>query len=162
MQNGNMNIMSVPKPIKVTVNVGAKEMITDKKVIEAVSEQLATITGQKPTVRRAKKSIATFKLREGDPVGVTVTLRGKRMRDFINKLVTIILPRVRDFHGIPKTNLDGRGNLTIGFWEQIVFPEIEYDKIDRIRGLEITITTNAKNDEAGYELFKKLGLPWQK
>lgn len=157
-----MNVMSVPKPIKVTVNVGAKEMITDKKVIEAISEQLATITGQKPTVRRAKKSIATFKLREGDPVGVTVTLRGKRMRDFINKLVTIILPRVRDFHGIPKKNLDGRGNLSIGFWEQIVFPEIEYDKIDRIRGLEITITTNAKNDEEGYELFKKLGLPWQK
>lgn len=157
-----MNIMSVPKPIKVTVNVGAKEMITDKKVIEAISEQLAIITGQKPTVRRAKKSIATFKLREGDPVGVTVTLRGKRMRDFINKLVTIILPRVRDFHGIPKTNLDGHGNLSIGFWEQIVFPEIEYDKIDRIRGLEITITTNAENDEAGYELFKKLGLPWQK
>ena len=157
-----MNIMSIPRPIKVTVNVGAKEMITDKKVIDAISEQLATITGQKPTLRRAKKSIATFKLREGDPVGVTVTLRGKRMRDFITKLVTIILPRVRDFHGIPKSNLDGHGNLSIGFWEQIVFPEIEYDEIDKIRGLQVTITTTARNDDEAKTLLEMLGIPFSK
>ncbi|MDO8515336.1 MAG: 50S ribosomal protein L5 [bacterium] len=157
-----MNIMAVPKPIKVTVNVGSKEMMADKKVVEAITTQLATITGQKPSVRKAKKSIATFKLREGEIVGVAVTLRGKRMKDFIGKLVNIVYPRVRDFHGIPLKSLDGRGNLSFGFSEQIVFPEVEYDKIDRIRGLEITITTNATNDEDGLKLFKDLGFKFEK
>ncbi|OGG07339.1 50S ribosomal protein L5 [Candidatus Gottesmanbacteria bacterium RIFCSPHIGHO2_01_FULL_42_12] len=156
------NIMQVPRPLKVTVNVGVKEAITDKKVLEAVSSQLAIITGQKPAVRKAKKSIATFKLRAGEPIGVMVTLHGKRMQDFINKLVTIVFPRVRDFHGIPIKSLDGQGNLSLGFAEQIVFSEIEYDKIDRIRGLEVTITTTAKNNREGLALFKALGFPFEK
>ncbi len=156
------NVMQVPVPVKVTVNVGAKEAVTDKKVLEAISAQLAAITGQKPAVRKAKKSIAAFKLREGEPVGVMVTLRGKRMWGFIEKMVTIVFPRVRDFHGIPTQNLDGRGNLSFGFSEQIVFSEIEYDKIDRIRGLEVTITTTAKNNEEGLALFRALGFPFEK
>ncbi len=156
------NIMQVPRPAKVTVNVGAKEAIVDKKVLEAISAQLATITGQKPSVRKAKKSIATFKLRAGEPIGVMVTIRGKRMWDFIEKLVTIVFPRVRDFHGIGVKNLDGQGNLSIGFPEQVVFSEIEYDKIDRIRGLEVTITTTAKDNREGLALFKALGFPFEK
>jgi large subunit ribosomal protein L5 len=156
------NIMEVPVPVKVTVNVGVKEALADKKVLEAVSAQLAAITGQKPAIRRAKKSIAAFKLRAGEPIGVMVTLRGKRMWDFLGKLVKVVFPRVRDFRGIPLKNLDGRGNLSLGFSEQIVFPEIEYDKIDRIRGLEVTITTSAKNNEEGLALFKSLGFPFEK
>lgn len=149
------------KIIKTVINVGVKEAF-DKKVLGAVMEQIGIIAGQKPAVRNAKKSIAAFKLREGQPIGVMVTLRGKRMREFLQKLVTIVLPRVRDFHGVPSSGFDGHGNYSLGFSEQIVFPEIEYGKIDKIRGLEVTIVTSAKNDEEGLALLKELGMPFQK
>lgn len=156
------NVMAVPRLVKVVLNVGVKEAMTDKKVLDAVVEQLGAISGQKPVVRNAKKSIATFKLREGQPVGVSVTLRGKRAYDFFEKLVSIVFPRVRDFHGVPKTAFDGKGNYTVGFSEQIVFPEIEYSKIDKIRGLEATIVTTARNDSEGMALLKILGMPFTK
>lgn len=157
-----MNVMAVPRLTKVVVNVGVKEALTDKKVLDTVSSELATITGQKPTIRNAKKSIATFKLRAGQPIGVSVTLRSKKMMDFLEKVMTIVLPRVRDFHGVPLSGFDGRGNYTIGFKEQIVFPEIDYGKIDKIRGLEVTIVTTAKNDAEGKALLAALGMPLQK
>lgn len=156
------NVMAVPRLAKVTINVGAKEAMSDKKVLEAVLEQIGTIAGQRPSVRLSKKSIANFKLREGLPIGVAVTLRGKRMYEFIEKLIKIVFPRVRDFRGVPLTSFDGRGNYSLGFKEQIVFPEIDYSKIDKIRGLEITITTTAKNDEEGKALLKALGMPFEK
>ncbi len=156
------NVMAVPKVTKVVINVSAKEAMSDKKILEAISEQLSIIAGQKPAVRQAKKSIAAFKLREGQPVGVSVTLRGKRMYDFLEKLVGIVFPRVRDFRGVPLTSFDGQGNFSVGFKEQIVFPEIEYSKIDRIRGLEVTITTSAKNDTEGKALLKAIGMPFVK
>lgn len=156
------NVMAVPKVSKVVINVGAKEAMTDKKVLEAILEQLGTIAGQRPSVRLSKKSIANFKLREGMPVGVSVTIRGKRMYEFIEKLIKIVFPRVRDFRGVPSTSFDGKGNYSIGLSEQIVFPEIDYNKIDKIRGLEITITTTAKNDNDGKALLKSLGLPFSK
>lgn len=156
------NVMAVPRLAKVTINVGAKEAMTDKKVLEAILEQIGTIAGQKPSVRLSKKSIANFKLREGLPIGVCVTLRGKRMFEFVEKLIKIVFPRVRDFRGVPLTSFDGRGNYSLGFKEQIVFPEIDYSKIDKIRGLEITITTTAKNDEEGTALLKALGMPFEK
>lgn len=156
------NVMAVPRLSKVTINVGEKEIGNDKKVLEAVLEQVATISGQKPSVRVAKKSIANFKLREGMPVGVSVTLRGKRMFEFLEKLINIVFPRVRDFRGTPLSSFDGNGNYSLGFREQIVFPEIDYSKIDRIRGLEITITTTAKTDEEGRALLKSLGMPFAK
>ena len=149
------------KIIKTVINVGVKEL-SDKKVLEAVMEQIGLITGQKPATRKAKKSIAAFKLREGQPIGVMVTLRGKRMKEFLEKLVNIVLPRVRDFHGVPLSGFDGHGNYSLGFKEQIVFPEIDYSKIDKIRGLEVTIVTDAENDEEGIELLKELGMPFQK
>lgn len=149
------------KIIKTVINVGVKEL-SDKKVLEAVMEQIGAIAGQKPAVRKAKKSIAAFKLREGQPIGAMVTLRGKRMKEFLEKLVNIVLPRVRDFHGVPLSGFDGHGNYSLGFKEQIVFPEIDYSKIDKIRGLEVTIVTDAENDEEGLSLLKELGMPFQK
>ncbi len=149
------------KIIKTVINVGVKDL-SDKKVFEAVMEQIGTIAGQKPATRKAKKSIAAFKLREGQPIGVMVTLRGKRMKEFLEKLVNIVLPRVRDFHGVPLSGFDGHGNYSLGFKEQIVFPEIDYSKIDKIRGLEVTIVTDAENDEEGIKLLKELGMPFQK
>ena len=157
-----MNIMEKPRLIKIVVNIGTKEAMTDKKILDIVSADLAAITGQKPAVRLAKKSIANFKLREGQPVGVAVTLRSRKMIDFFEKLVTIALPRVRDFHGVPVSGFDGRGNYTLGIREQIVFPEIDYGKIDKIRGLEITIVTTARNDKEGMALLKALGMPFAK
>lgn len=157
-----MNPMAKPRLIKVVLNVGVKEALTDKKVLDIVSSDLSAITGQKPAVRVAKKSIANFKLRAGQPVGVMVTLRGKKMMDFLQKLVGIVLPRVRDFHGVPVSGLDGQGNYTLGLAEQIVFPEIDYGKIDKIRGLEIAIVTTAKNNEDGMALLKELGMPFEK
>jgi large subunit ribosomal protein L5 len=142
--------------------VGVKEATGDKKVLDAAGEQLAAITGQKPVVRRAKKSIAAFKLREGAPIGLSVTLRGKRMWDFLEKVVTIVLPRVRDFRGVARESFDGRGNYTLGLKEQIVFPEIDYAKIDKIRGLEVTIATTARDNRAGMALLEELGMPFQK
>ncbi len=157
-----LNVMAVPRLVKVVINVGVKEALNDKKILDTVSADLATITGQKPAVRVAKKSIAAFKLREGQAIGVTVTLRGKRMMDFLEKLFAIVLPRVRDFHGVPAASFDGNGNYTLGLKEQIVFPEIDYGKIDKIRGLEITIVTTAKNNQEGMALLKGLGMPFQK
>lgn len=159
---GLSNIMSVPKLLKIVVNIGLGEALTDKKVIERVSEQLATITGQKPSVTRAKISISTFKLRAGDKIGLKATLRGRRMYEFLEKLVRIVLPRVRDFRGISRRGFDGRGNYSLGLREQIVFPEIEYTKIDKVRGLEMTFVTSAGNDRAGYKLLSLLGMPFEK
>lgn len=157
-----MNKMAEPKLVKIVLNVGVSEALTDKKVLDAVSEQLAAISGQKPVIRKAKRSIANFKLREGQPIGVMVTLRGKRMRDFFQKLVAIVLPRVRDFRGVPTESFDNQGNYTIGFTEQIVFPEIEYAKIDKIRGLEATIVTTAKDKAEGIKLLTAMGMPLSK
>ena len=157
-----MNIMAKPKLEKIVINIGLKEAIADKKVLEKASEQLGIIAGQKPVVTIAKKAIATFKLREGDEIGLKVTLRGKKARDFFTKLVAIVLPRVRDFRGLSTKSFDGSGNFSLGFKEQIVFPEIDYGKIDRIRGLEITICTTAKNDKEGEALLRELGMPFKK
>lgn len=157
-----MNVMAEPKIIKINVNIGLKEAANDKGILEKVAQQLADITGQKAKVTRAKKSIANFKLREGAPVGLTVTLRGKRMRDFLTKLVNIVLPRVRDFHGVSAKAFDGQGNYTLGLSEQIVFPEIDYAKIDKIRGLEITIVTNSGNAEKARKLLELSGMPFEK
>lgn len=156
------NPMMVPKLEKVVVNVGVGEALADHKVIERVVEQLATITGQKPSVVRAKVSISAFKLRVGDKVGVKVTLRGKRMYEFFEKLVRIVLPRVRDFRGVKKNGFDGQGNYNLGMSEQTVFPEIEYTKVDKVRGLEMAFVTNAGTDEAAFLLLSKLGMPFEK
>lgn len=156
------NIMSVPKLKKIVVNIGLGEALTDKKVLERASEQLSAITGQKPGVTRAKTSISTFKLRAGDQIGLKVTLRGRRMYEFLEKLVRIVLPRVRDFRGVSRHGFDGRGNYSLGLSEQIVFPEIEYTKVDKVRGLEMTFVTSAGNDAGGYELLSLLGMPFEK
>ncbi|MEK7565437.1 MAG: 50S ribosomal protein L5 [Patescibacteria group bacterium] len=156
------NIMAVPKLVKIVVNVGVKEALVDKKVLDHVSSQLAIICGQKPVINKAKVSIATFKLRKGEPVGVSVTLRGRRMSDFFTRLVSIVLPRVRDFHGVSPDSFDISGNYSLGISEQIVFPEIEYDKIDRIRSLEVTIVTTAKDKARGLTLLTALGMPFIK
>lgn len=157
-----MNIMQQAKITKVSLNVSLKEALKDKGVITKVSEQLATITGQKPRVNEARLSIANFKLREGDPIGVSVTLRGKRMRDFLTKLINIVLPRVRDFHGVSAKAFDGRGNYTLGLTEQIVFPEIDYAKVDKTRGLQITIVTTATDDKMARQLLDSMGFPFEK
>ena len=155
------NIMQVPGLKKIVLNMGLGEAIHNIKILDSASEELAVISGQKPVIRRAKKSIAAFKLREGMPVGCMVTLRGKRMYDFFNKLVNVALPRVRDFRGISGKAMDGNGNYTLGITEQIIFPEIDYDKIDKIKGLNISIVTTAKTDEEGKELFKLMGMPFR-
>lgn len=156
------NVMALPRLSKITINVGVKEALDDKKVLDAVSSQIAAITGQKPVIRIAKKSVAAFKLREGQPIAVSVALRSQRMYDFLEKLITIVFPRVRDFHGLSKKSFDGQGNYSFGFAEQIVFPEIEYSQIDKIRGLEVTITTTAKDDTQGLALLTALGVPFVK
>lgn len=156
------SVMAVPKVTKVVINVGAKEALTDKKVLDAISEQIGAISGQKPAIRLAKKSIANFKLREGQAIGVCVTLRGKRMYAFLEKLMTIVFPRVRDFRGVSASSFDSKGNYSVGFNEQIVFPEIDYSKIDKIRGLEVTIVTSAKDSLQGKALLKMLGMPFAK
>ncbi len=155
------NIMQVPKIEKIVLNMGLGEAIHNIKILDSATEELAAISGQKPVVRRAKKSIAAFKLREGMPVGCMVTLRGKRMYDFLDKLINITLPRVRDFRGISGKAMDGNGNYTLGIVEQIIFPEIDYDKIDKIKGLNISIVTSAKTDKEGKELLKLLGMPFK-
>jgi large subunit ribosomal protein L5 len=156
------NIHQIPKISKISINVSLKEALTDKKVLDAVSSQIAQITGQKPVVTKARKAIATFKLRIGDPIGVMVTLRNKKMWDFLEKLIGVALPRVRDFQGTPIASFDGNGNYSLGIKEQIVFPEIEYDKVDKIRGLEVTISTSTKSDDLAKKLLKHLGMPFQK
>lgn len=156
------NPLAVPRVIKVVLNIGLKEASSDKKVLENVSLQLASITGQKPKVTRAKRAIAAFKIQAQDPIGLAITLRKKRMYDFLEKLIKIVLPRIRDFRGLSRQSFDGRGNYTLGLVEQIVFPEIDFGKIDKMRGLEITITTNAKNDQAAEKLLEYLGMPFRK
>lgn len=156
------NVMAVPRVTKVTINVGAKEALTDKKNLDIIAEQLSSISGQKPVVTKAKKSIATFKLREGDSVGVMVTLRGKRMYDFLEKLVGVAFPRIRDFRGLKLTAFDGKGNYSVGFKEQLVFAEIDAGKVDRVRSLQVVISTSAKNDEEGLALLKAFGFPFMK
>jgi len=153
--------MQVPKLDRVVVNMGLGEAVQNAKLIESAVEELTAITGRKPIVTRAKKSIATFKLREGMPIGVMVTLRGEQMYDFVDRLVSIALPRTRDFKGISPKAFDGRGNYTLGIREQIVFPEINYDKIDRIKGMNVTFVTTAKTDEQGRALLKSLGMPFR-
>jgi len=155
------NVMEVPKIVKITLNIGLGEALQNIKALDAASGDIKQITGQKPVITKAKKSIASFKLREGMSVGCMVTLRRERMYEFYRKLVTIVLPRVRDFKGVSPKSFDGRGNYTLGLKEQIIFPEIEYDKIDKIRGMNITITTTAKTDEEGHELLKLMGMPFR-
>lgn len=157
---GYKNVMEVPRLAKVTVNMGLGEAIQNPKAIDAAVEDLKVITGQKPVVTRAKKSIAAFKLRAGMQIGAKVTLRGERMYDFVDKLFNIVLPRVRDFRGVPPKAFDGRGNFTLGLREQIIFPEIDYDKVDRVRGMNITFVTTAKTDEEARELLRLLGMPF--
>ncbi|CAI2719427.1 50S ribosomal protein L5 [Nitrospina watsonii] len=156
---GLKNIMEVPRLDKIVLNMGLGEAIQNAKLIEAGVEQMRTITGQAPVVTKAKKAISNFKLREGMPVGVRVTLRGNRMYEFFERLVCFALPRVRDFKGLPPKAFDGRGNYTIGLREQLIFPEINFDKIDKIKGMNITICTTAQNDEQGRVLLKTMGFP---
>lgn len=155
------NVMQVPRLEKIVLNMGVGEAAQDAKEIEAASRDLAAISGQKPAIRRAKKSIAAFKIRQGMPVGVRVTLRGRRMYDFLDKFINATLPQIRDFRGVSPKSFDGRGNYSMGLQEQLVFPEIRYDDIDKIRGLDVTIVTTAKNDEEALELLKALGMPFR-
>lgn len=155
------NIMEVPKIEKVTVNIGLGEALQNIKVLDSATGDMKLITGQKPVITKSKKSIASFKLREGMSIGCMVTLRRERMYEFLHKLVYIVLPRVRDFKGVSPKSFDGRGNYTLGLREQIIFPEIEYDKIDKARGMNITIGTTAKTDEEGFELLKLMGMPFR-
>lgn len=155
------NIHQAPKVIKVTVNRGLGEASQNAKALEASLKEIANITGQKPVVTRAKKAIAGFKIREGMPVGVMVTLRSDRMYSFLERLINLALPRIRDFRGISPKSFDGRGNYTLGVREQLIFPEVEYDSIDQIRGMDISIITTAKNDEEGRALLKEMGMPFR-
>jgi large subunit ribosomal protein L5 len=157
---GYSNVMEAPKLEKIVVNVGVGEAISNSKALESAVSDLTAITGQRPVVTRAKKSIAAFKLRAGMPVGATVTLRGPRMYEFFDRLVAITLPRIRDFRGVSPNSFDGRGNYTLGMQEQIAFPEIDYDKIDKSRGLELSLVTSAKTDEEGRRLLSLLGMPF--
>jgi large subunit ribosomal protein L5 len=152
--------MQAPRIDKITVNMGVGDAKQDSKVLEAATEQLATITGQRPNVRRARKSIAQFKVREGMPVGVAVTLRGERSYEFLDRLLSIAIPRVRDFRGLSPRAFDGRGNYSMGVREQIIFPEVDYDEIDQVRGLDITITTTASSDEEAFALLESIGMPF--
>ena len=155
------NVMQVPRLARIVVNMGLGEAVQNAKIVESAAEELTVITGRKPVITRAKKSIASFKLREGMPIGVMVTLRGEQMYDFLDRLVTIALPRTRDFKGISPKAFDGRGNYTLGIREQIIFPEINYDKVDRIKGMNVTFVTTAENDEQGRALLKSLGMPFR-
>src|SRR3989338_9358792 len=159
---GLKNIFAVPRLKKIVVNIGLGEALSNKKVIDVVASQLSAITGQKPAKTAARKAISTFKLQKGDIVGLKVTLRSQKMFDFLEKMISIVLPRIRDFRGIDEKNLDGKGNFTLGFAEQIAFPEIEYSKIDKLRGMEVTILTTGKNREETKKLLEKLGMPFKK
>lgn len=159
-QFGYKNVMAVPKLVKIKVNMGLGEAITNAKVLDVATEEIAAITGQRPVVTKAKKSIAAFKLRQGMPVGVTVTLRGDRMYEFFDRLVNIALPRVRDFRGVAPRSFDGRGNYTTGLRDQLVFPEIDFGKADKARGMNVTIVTTARSDDEAFELLRILGMPF--
>lgn len=156
------NSLAIPKITKIVINTGLGEALTDRKILEKAAVDLKAITGQKPILTKAKTSISSFKLRAGEVIGMKVTLRGKRMYDFLEKLIRIVLPRMRDFRGISRKGFDGRGNYNLGIREQIIFPEIEYGSIDKVKGLEITIVTNAKDDEKGFMLLYKFGMPFVK
>lgn len=157
---GYTNAMQVPRLEKIVVNIGLGEALTNAKAVDAAVGDLALITGQRAIVTKAKKSIATFKVREGNPIGAKVTLRGERMWDFLERLTRVALPRIRDFRGVSGKSFDGRGNYTLGMKEQVSFPEVEFDKIDRLRGLEVTIVTTAKSDEESKKLLSMLGMPF--
>lgn len=159
---GFKNAHQIPKIEKIVVNVGAGEAVQNPKCLDIIEEYIGQITGQKPILRRAKNSIAGFKLREGQPIGVSVTLRRQRMYDFLDRLISIALPRVRDFKGISRKGFDGRGNYSMGIKEQLVFPEVDFDQIDKIRGMNITIVTSAETDDQGRRLLEEIGLPFRK
>lgn len=158
---GYQNVMQVPRFDKVVLNIGVGEAVADPKALEAAVRDLETISGQKPIITHAKKSVAAFKLREGMPIGCKVTLRGERMYEFLDRLISITLPRIRDFRGVSAKSFDGRGNYSIGLREQLVFPEIEYDKIDKVRGLMLVIATTSDTDEEALELLKLMGMPFR-
>ena len=159
-ERGYQNVMEVPRLEKIVVNVGVGEALQNARALDHAVQDIATITGQRPVITRAKRSIASFKVRAGDPIGVKVTLRGRRMYDFLDRLCNIALPRRRDFRGVSPDSFDGRGNYTMGLSEQLMWPEIDYDSIDRARGMEITIVTTAKSDEEGRRLLELLGMPF--
>jgi large subunit ribosomal protein L5 len=159
---GYDNVMQVPRVQKVVLNVGLGEALLNAKALDATTKDITAITGQKPVITRAKKSIATFRLRAGNPIGVKVTLRGRRMYDFLDRLFNVAMPRVRDFRGISPDSFDGRGSYTLGLPEQLVWPEIDYDSIDKVRGMEITIVTTAKSDDEARQLLRLLGMPFSK
>lgn len=159
---GYKNVMQVPKLAKIVVNIGVGEASQNPKLLDAVTEDLSIIAGQKPSITRARKSISNFKLRDGMPIGAFVTLRAIQMYEFLDRLLTIAIPRIRDFRGVSDRSFDGRGNYTLGIKEQIVFPEIDYDKIDKIRGMDITLVTTAQTDEEAYGLLKEFGMPFRK
>ena len=152
--------MRAPRIVKITVNMGVGDAKQDSKMLEAATDQLGTITGQRPNVRRARKSIAQFKVREGMPVGVAVTLRGARSYEFLDRLMSVAIPRIRDFRGLNPRSFDGRGNYSMGVREQIIFPEVDYDEVDQVRGLDITITTTAQSDDEAFALLEALGMPF--
>jgi len=156
------NVMEVPHLDKIVINIGVGDAVADKKRLDEAVEELGLISGQKPIITKAKKSIATYKLRAGEPIGCKVTLRGTRMYEFFDKLVSISLPRVRDFRGVNKNSFDGRGNYTLGVKEQLIFPEIDYDKVGKVRGMDIIVVTTANSDEEAYALLKELGMPFNK
>jgi large subunit ribosomal protein L5 len=159
---GLKNPMQVPRITKITVNMGVGEAVADRKVVDAAAGDMAKITGQKPLITKSKKAIASFKLREGLPIGCKVTLRGQRMYEFLDRLITVAIPRIRDFRGVSARAFDGRGNYTLGIKEQIIFPEIQYDAIDQLRGMDITITTTAENNEQGRALLEAFSFPFRK
>jgi large subunit ribosomal protein L5 len=158
---GLSNIMMVPRLEKIVINSGVGEATQDIKILDKVMAELATVSGQQPAIRRAKKSIAAFRLREGMPVGATVTLRGQRMYEFMDRLVAIVMPRIKDFRGVSPRSFDGRGNYTVAIKDQLVFPEINYNKVDRVKGMSITFVTSAKTDDMGRALLKALGMPFR-
>lgn len=159
-QFGYKNVMEVPTLSRVVLNIGMGEALTDANSLDRASDDLARISGQKPVITRAKKSIANFRLREGNPIGVTVSIRGARMWEFLDRLITAALPSIRDFQGLSRDSFDGRGNYSLGVREQLIFPEIDYDAIDKVRGLQITIVTTARTDEEGLRLLELLGMPF--
>ncbi|SDQ32310.1 50S ribosomal protein L5 [Carnobacterium viridans] len=159
---GYKSVMQTPKVDKIVINMGVGDAVSNAKNLDKAVDELTVISGQKPLITKAKKSIAGFRLREGMPIGTKVTLRGDRMYDFLDKLVSVSLPRVRDFHGISNKSFDGRGNYTLGVKEQLIFPEVDYDKVDKVRGMDIVIVTTANTDEESRELLTQLGMPFQK
>jgi len=159
---GYRNVMQVPRVEKVTVNIGLGEARDNARAVESATADVATITGQRPVVTKAKRAIANFKIREGMPIGVAATLRGDRMYEFLDRMLNAALPRIRDFHGVPVKAFDGRGNFSLGMREQLIFPEIDYDKVDRIRGMQVNIVTSARNDQEGRRLLELMGMPFER